>query len=192
MHATLIPGVRDSPSWISGPASGRPRHHQSRQRAERRQDDGEDRQATGELHMRINTDEQVRFGSFWWSYTKSARSAPPMLCVLEYFRRARATSGLRPHPGDEMEAMGNLVGLLDGRVFDRMGQLRHRRSRSHREPIHVTLSHPRSICGHEVFTAARLIKPDGTFNEPTQLDRVPVLGHGCAAGAHPEKKVHPK
>jgi hypothetical protein len=48
-----------------------------------------------------------------------------------------------------------------------------------REPIHVTLSHPRSICGHEVFTAARFIKPDGIFDEPTQLDRVPVLGRGC-------------
>jgi hypothetical protein len=49
-----------------------------------------------------------------------------------------------------------------------------------REPVHVTLSHPRSICGHEIFTAARLIKPEGLFNEPTQLDRVPILGHGCA------------
>ncbi len=56
-----------------------------------------------------------------------------------------------------------------------------------REPIHVTLSHPRSICGHEVFTAARLIKPEGLFNEPTQLDRVPVRGQGCAVGGHPYK-----
>ena len=51
-----------------------------------------------------------------------------------------------------------------------------------REPIHVTLSHPRSICGHEVFTAGRLFKPDGLFDERTQLDRVPAIGRGCATG----------
>jgi hypothetical protein len=60
--------------------------------------------------------------------------------------------------------------------------------RSHtREPVHVTLTHPRSICGHKVFTAGRLFFPDGTFDEPTQLDRVPVLGRGCVAGGHPDK-----
>ncbi len=51
-----------------------------------------------------------------------------------------------------------------------------------REPMHVTLSHPRSICGHEVFTAGRLVKPDGIFDEHTQLDRVPAVGRGCATG----------
>jgi hypothetical protein len=49
-----------------------------------------------------------------------------------------------------------------------------------RDPVHVTLSDPRSICGREVFTAARLFKPYGLFDEPTQLDRVPVLGRGCS------------
>jgi hypothetical protein len=47
------------------------------------------------------------------------------------------------------------------------------------EPVHVTLTHPRSICGHEVFTAARLLFTDGLFDEHTQLDRVPILGQGC-------------
>lgn len=56
-----------------------------------------------------------------------------------------------------------------------------------REPVDVTLSRPRSICGHEVFTAGRLFFPYGPFDEPTELDRVPVLGRGCAVGGGPDR-----
>jgi hypothetical protein len=48
-----------------------------------------------------------------------------------------------------------------------------------RERVAVTLSHPLTICGHTVFTAARIVWQGAPFDEHTKLDRVPVAGQGC-------------
>jgi len=107
-------------------------------------------------------------------------SLRPHVCVLEYFEAPSPhpvfvpVLGMRWHRWDSGSAFGLGYTMIPAGRFFTDGR------RKTKEPLRVTLSRPRSICGREIFTAGRIVWEYGPFDEHTRIDRVPVPGRACA------------
>jgi hypothetical protein len=104
-------------------------------------------------------------------------SYKPKTCILNYFEAPAPKAVFVPIRAIDWERWDSESAYGRGTILlRRVGPTGQREGWSH-EPAKVTLSRPREVCGHDVFTAARILY--GPFDEHTRLDPVPVVGEGC-------------
>jgi hypothetical protein len=106
-------------------------------------------------------------------------SREPRTCILNYFEAPAPNAVFVPIRAIDWKRWDSESAYGLGTILiprERPGGPRE--GWSH-EPAKVTLSRPREVCGHDVFTAARIFWVYGPFDEHTRLDPVPVVGRGC-------------